>query len=480
MSTSPKNWRNGLVFKSLLLIWPTFILLACTSLIGASVSKESSLSVAPEVQQVLDGKLSVDQLQAPCEQGDPTSCFLLDPQKAAPVEGLRLSVSLSPRNGSVLLISVAHPSEHLQARLWVSASSRPLAPKHKETFRREGHDWFLSHFYFPDFQQQTTRVDFYSREGRIQDSRRIEPHSPLKKIALISCLSDKYEELQRKQWPVVFDQDPDALFLIGDNIYLRPRAQDKLKSITEALIWKRHMENRQRLMLYKSPTLVPTFVIWDDNDFGPNNADRRFPLAQQSAEIYRLFFPVPEDSARLQNGPGLSFSYSGAKNHFIFLDNRSFRHSIEPKSHFGSEQLTWLSEQMKSPNKLYWLISGGQFFGSHQPYESYSREFPEEFKTFLDQVRPFQTPRPVLLSGDRHLTEIQYEPTEKLLEVTSSGLHSSYYAGAMTKNLSPFLVKGHDGETNFVRIDIQENKLSFTAIGKYGRTLYKHISPIAP
>lgn len=271
------------------------------------------------------------------------------------------------------------------------------------------------------------------------------------KIAVISCTSDYYKDIQKKQWELVAAQSPDLLFLIGDNVYVDSAGAPS----SEKDIWRRYQETRLTLDLYKQKTLTPVFATWDDHDFGINNGDSSFPFKEQSKTIFHAFFPVA-DTPSIQKGPGVASYFEHKKNHYLFLDNRTFRtkkHQTPGDSHFGKEQEEWLLKIISKKKGVFWLISGDQFFGGYHNFESYQGDHPDLFKQFLKKLE--QKKKIVLfVSGDRHIAELIKVPKKHLgyttYELTSSGLHAKMFPGSLQNTPNSDAVFNKDGELNYL------------------------------
>jgi alkaline phosphatase D len=280
------------------------------------------------------------------------------------------------------------------------------------------------------------------------------------RVFVISCTSDSYDDLQKKQWKQIQEQKPDLLFLIGDNVYVDAGAIS-IKNVSEDDIWRRYVESAQRLDLYKAKQLTPVFATWDDHDFGINDGNSSFAHKVFSQKVFKTFFPM-EQNTFLTSGPGVSSALKLGHQQFLFLDDRSFRTPLgkTPQSHFGSEQLTWLLEQIKNHSGPTWLISGDQFFGAYHRFESFEGNHPEDFKKFLKDLK-LTKKNLVFLSGDRHLSEFMKIEKAVLgfetLEITSSGLHARMHPGSADqhKNKRRLFVK--DGVSNYLDLKIEIN-----------------------
>jgi phosphodiesterase/alkaline phosphatase D-like protein len=104
---------------------------------------------------------------------------------------------------------------------------------------------------------------------------------------------------------------------------------------------------------------VPLAYIWDDHDFGGNNANRRSPTHEAARLTYEEFiphYPLVFDRA----GP-ISQSFSVGRVKFILTDLRSERDSVTNKDNahktcMGEKQKAWFKQELLEANGNYPLI----------------------------------------------------------------------------------------------------------------------------
>lgn len=276
-------------------------------------------------------------------------------------------------------------------------------------------------------------------------------------IAVISCLDDSYQDLQKMQWNEVWSQKPDALFLIGDNVYADIQAHKEKREVTTDDILKRYSQTRQSLQLYRQPQLIPVFATWDDHDYGKNDADATFPHKEFARETFDAFFPMSLNKVT-SDGPGVATSFKIDRQVFVFFDDRYFRSprgDDSQQTHFGKDQEEWFFKLLRKEKGPFWLVSGDQFFGGYHPFESYEGNHPRSFKKFINRLKKAKRTI-VFVSGDRHLAEVMRIPAKELgyttYEFTSSGLHARMFAGALEKAPNPRGIFGKDGTPNFLMI----------------------------
>lgn len=268
----------------------------------------------------------------------------------------------------------------------------------------------------------------------------------LNRIAFGSCATQlnacpMWQELNRYK--------PDVLLLLGDNIYadvvdgrLVPSTPERIREAYDRLGKDEGFSQLRET--------VPIMAVWDDHDFGNNDAGVEWIHKDVSAQIYHDFFGTPKDSPRRQQ-QGLYdariFGTTGKRTQIILLDTRYFRTELKKakapapgtrttpyEAASGSEakvlgeaQWKWLEEQLKKPAEIRIIGSSIQVLSDEHPYEKWSN-FPEERERLYQLIRKCEASGVILLSGDRHLGEISVETQAvgyPLHDITASGLNQA-------------------------------------------------------
>jgi alkaline phosphatase D len=301
----------------------------------------------------------------------------------------------------------------------------------------------------------------------VAEKRYFETLNPTQKFDFIvaSCLDDSYPEIQQSIWPQIMTHDPDAIFMIGDNVYADKYL--KYKGATPpAEVWKRYVETRKRIDVFFWERLVPIYATWDDHDYGENDGNRKYPYKDKSLQIFETFFAQKPDERFFKKGPGVAFSWDIFEQRFIFLDGRSFQSAPEDvdKKLFGVEQETWAFAAATQPAAMVWFINGLQFFGGYHRFESFEGSFKDDFAAFNTKLREVKN-RFVLISGDRHLFEAMAIPASEVgqdtYELTSSGIHAKMYPGGWDVNPNPRQIAGVALKPNYLLIKTikRDNKI---------------------
>ncbi len=224
----------------------------------------------------------------------------------------------------------------------------------------------------------------------------------------------------------------DAAFMVwlGDNWYLR-----EVDYYSNWGLWYRASRDRSFPILQELLRKMPHYAIWDDHDYGPNNANKAYALKEESRKVFMNYWGNPSFG---QNGQGVYTQFTYGDADFFLLDARYFRSADEladsldgkpnaAKHMFGKEQMEWLKNalaQSNAPFKL--IVTGSQVLNPMSPYDCL-RHFPAEYHElmhFLDQERIEGV---VFLSGDRHHSEVISHARKNgytLYDITASPLTS--------------------------------------------------------
>lgn len=156
--------------------------------------------------------------------------------------------------------------------------------------------------------------------------------------------------------------------------------------------------------------LVPFVYIWDDHDYGPNDADASSPGREAARLTYREVVPHYPLAFGAGNEPiGQAFSVGRAR--FIITDLRSERSpSNEPdgklKTMMGKLQKEWFKREIAAAHKTHavifwvssvsWIARAGRGGDNWSAYDAERRELAEFFAE--TDVRNL-----IILSGDAHM-----------------------------------------------------------------------------
>lgn len=273
----------------------------------------------------------------------------------------------------------------------------------------------------------------------------------LKKITFGSCASqDKPQPI----WETLIRQNPDLFLFIGDNVYADTEDMAVMQERYEKLLAK---PGYQKLL-----STAPVLSIWDDHDYGRNDAGAEYPKKKQAEKIFLDFFQVDKNSPRRKR-PGIYgakiFGEPGKQVQIILLDTRYFRdplirnsESRESKKekniigHYlptqdtsttilGGTQWEWLEVQLKKAADVRIIASGIQVVAHEKGAESWGN-FPHERKRLFDLIEKTRATGVIFISGDVHFSEISKtdEGPYSLIDFTSSGITNFYERASRAVN----------------------------------------------
>jgi len=152
--------------------------------------------------------------------------------------------------------------------------------------------------------------------------------------------------------------------------------------------------------------------MWDDHDFGPNNADGSYKNKETTLSVFNQFWPNPEPVET----DGMYFKISRYDVDFFILDNRSYsnKSADENPTVLGANQKAWLKNQLKQSKANFKIIcSGNQFIADYLSDKTFAL-YPEERQEIFDFLIDHKIEGAFFLTGDRHHTEFLKRDVEGL------------------------------------------------------------------
>ena len=243
----------------------------------------------------------------------------------------------------------------------------------------------------------------------------------------------------------------DVFLLMGDNIYADTQDMTVMRAHYDALKASRFFRELRRK--------VPVLAIWDDHDFGGNDAGGDYPKRRESQEEFLRWLDEPADSPRRQREgvyDARVFGPAGKRVQVILLDTRYFRSPLArvPRAEqktiggayvpstdrsatmLGAAQWHWLEAQLKVPAELRVVVSSIQFVSEFSGAEAWAN-LPHEKLRMLDLLRATNASGVLFLSGDRHwceLSRMEGPLGYPLYDLTASALTEKHPRGTPSEN----------------------------------------------
>ncbi|MFK7770177.1 MAG: alkaline phosphatase [Mariniblastus sp.] len=247
-----------------------------------------------------------------------------------------------------------------------------------------------------------------------------------------------YVPQNERMWDTIGSFDPDAILLLGDNVYI----DDPESVVMQQYTYQRRQSRPEwRRLTARSPV----FTIWDDHDFGTNDSwggpDIAIPFWKKDwvFPIFRQNWANPGYGGG-DDQPGCWYSFHIGDVDFIMLDCRYYRMSpkIAPRSMLGTVQKKWLKEQLASAKGTFKVICSSVPWdfrtkgGSKDTWNGYKKEH-NEIMRFIESN---EIEGVVLMSADRHRSDcwkIERPDGYDLYEFNSSRLTNQHIHPTMEK-----------------------------------------------
>ncbi len=320
----------------------------------------------------------------------------------------------------------------------------------------------------------------------------------LRRIAVGSCMD---QTKPQPIWDTVLASRPDLFVFGGDNVYASERPWS-LARLQAAYAQQAAVPGFARLR-----HIVPHLAIWDDHDYGSNDAGFEFAHKQASKAAFLEFWKTPADDPR-RSRDGLHhaqmFGPPQQRVQVILLDTRWARSPLKASDHpgapgkerympdgdpaktmLGDAQWRWLEAQLREPAQLRFLVSGIQVVVDGHGWERWGN-LPLERERLYRLIQQTGARGVVFLSGDRHIGALYREAsglTYPLFELTSSGITHPWReaAEAGPNRLGALFTEQHFGS---IDIDWQAQSLRLALRGLDGApqrshtVLFRELSPI--
>jgi len=281
---------------------------------------------------------------------------------------------------------------------------------------------------------------------------------PSFKIAMGSCtyvnelLYERPARLYGSDYEIfntIHSKHPDAMLWLGDNTYTREADWGSRSGILKRYTHTRSLPEMQALLASSH-----NYALWDDHDYGPNDADRAFWGKHFTADAFKLFWANP--SYGVMDKPSCVTQFEWGDAEFFFLDNRTFRSPNNRKTGtremLSDWQIQWLIDALVTSRATFKIIAvGGQVLNPLAVYENYST-YPEERQKLLDLIEKEGIKGVIFVTGDRHHTELsklERKGTYPLYDFTISSLTAGTNPNAVNE-ANPLRVPGtFTAEHNF-------------------------------
>jgi alkaline phosphatase D len=280
-----------------------------------------------------------------------------------------------------------------------------------------------------------------------------EPHPAagrtITRIGFGSCAKqDKPQPI----WDAINALEPELFIFLGDNIYGDTLDMAELSAkydMLGAIPGFRRLRERTQVL-----------AIWDDHDYGENDAGAGYPMKEESRRIFCDFWGEPADSPRRSRDgiyAGYVFGPAGQRLQLILPDLRFNRTPILARDLAGTEyeawaksldaagkpvpgpyernpepaatmlgenQWRWLEAQLALPAEVRILCSSLQVVADFPGWEAWIN-YAHDHQRLIEAIRRQRANGLFCISGDTHYAELarlDVNVPYPLWDLTSSGL----------------------------------------------------------
>ncbi len=245
-----------------------------------------------------------------------------------------------------------------------------------------------------------------------------------------------------KIWKVIRDSRPHLFIGMGDNVYID---HPEMPEVQRFCYYQRESSPPFR----KMTAVVPYYAVWDDHDFGKNDAwggpDPDRPAWKRVVlEVFRENTVNPSYGGGEEH-PGTWYKVSVGQVDLFMLDTRYYRtpswvdrdraKGAPPPDMLGPVQLAWLKKELKSSSATFKVVvssvpwSDGAKDVMEGRYDTW-RGYAAQRKEIFDFLTQHHIGGVILLSADRHRHDVWRHDRQKdyaLYEFTSSRLTNIHY-----------------------------------------------------
>ena len=276
------------------------------------------------------------------------------------------------------------------------------------------------------------------------------------KLGIGSCVDQDYPT---PAWASLEKESINSFFFLGDNIY-----GDVPSGRLDNVILSYEKLNDQMPSWLKN---TEKLVIWDDHDYGLNDAGANYIYKAESQQIYNDAWNIDQNDPR-RSREGIYFSelkdIAGKKILIVGLDTRYFRsnlikigNSYKPHKNsnttiLGRIQWQWLEKELSREHDILILASSIQVLATEHRFEKWAN-IPHERDRLLALLNKLSS-KVLIISGDRHRSG--FYKLDNIYEFTSSSLNKGIFPSYESDSL--LLGKTYT-QNNYGIVQFHENTL---------------------
>jgi alkaline phosphatase D len=237
------------------------------------------------------------------------------------------------------------------------------------------------------------------------------------RMAITSCMHIKRAQ---RSWNLLLAEQPDLHLTVGDTHYA--------DTTDPTIQLQHHVAYRRKKEFANVLRQVPTYAIWDDHDYGPNNSDGTAEGKEFSLAGWKQAWPNPASGT--PDTPGAFFKFSRGDVDFFVVDGRYHRSPNElpdndKKRMLGDAQFEWLLNGLKNSKAKFKIIASGSVL-HHSKVDGW-RIFTFSRHRLFDAIKKNKISGVMYIGGDMHRSLVwQHHESDRvgypMIEIMSSGI----------------------------------------------------------
>jgi alkaline phosphatase D len=237
------------------------------------------------------------------------------------------------------------------------------------------------------------------------------------RMAITSCMHIKRAQ---RSWNLLLAEQPDLHLTVGDTHYA--------DTTDPTIQFQHHLAYRRKKEFANVLRQVPTYAIWDDHDYGPNNSDGTAEGKEFSLAGWKQAWPNPASGT--PDTPGAFFKFSRGDVDFFVVDGRYHRSPNElpdndKKRMLGDAQFEWLLSGLKNSKAKFKIIASGSVL-HHSKVDGW-RIFTFSRHRLFDAIKKHKISGVMYIGGDMHQSLVwQHHESDRvgypMIEIMSSGI----------------------------------------------------------
>jgi len=245
----------------------------------------------------------------------------------------------------------------------------------------------------------------------------VEGTSTAFRMAITSCMHIKRAQ---RSWNLLLEEQPDLHLTVGDTHYA--------DTTDPTIQLQHHLAYRRKKEFANVLRQVPTYAIWDDHDYGPNNSDGTAEGKEFSLAGWKQAWPNPASGT--PDTPGAFFKFSRGDVDFFVVDGRYHRSPNElpdndKKRMLGDAQFEWLLSGLKNSKAKFKIIASGSVL-HHSKVDGW-RIFTFSRHRLFDAIKKHKISGVMYIGGDMHQSLVwQHHESDRvgypMIEIMSSGM----------------------------------------------------------